>query len=302
MSPRVLVTGASGFIGRGCLEKLAQAGFAVHAVGVRDHPQVAQHEQWHKVNLLDPASAASLIARVRPTHLLHLAWVAGPGVFWTSPDNLRWLASSIELVRAFFAHGGKRVVGAGTCAEYAWVTEDFKEGVTPLAPDTVYGRCKLAAGLAFEAAALAAGGSAAWARLFFPYGPGDPSARLIPSVIRGLLKREPVECTHGNQVRDFIFVDDAAEALLKLLTSPATGAFNVGSGRPLSVREVVSVICARVGGEDLVRFGAHAAPPGDPPRAVADITRMRQELGWEPRFSIEAGIERTIAAWRQAAA
>ena len=151
---------------------------------------------------------------------------------------------------------------------------------------------------ALAAAASSAGGTSAWARLFFPYGPGEPTERLIPSVIRGLLKGESVECTHGDQVRDLVFVDDVADALVKMLASTASGAFNVGTGRALSLREVVAIICAKLGRAELVRFGARSAPPGDPERVVADMTRMKKEIGWQPSWSIEAGLDRAIAAWR----
>lgn len=297
----VLITGASGFIGRHCLPAALDAGFEVHAISSRGRPADAHPAvSWHRADLLDPVSAREVVAQLKPSHLLHLAWIATPGVFWTSEKNLGWLAASVALYRSFFEQGGERVLGVGTCAEYAWTTEDLKENMSPLKPDTPYGRCKLAASLALEAAAETFGKSAAWARLFFPYGPGEPPERLIPSVICGLLKRETVECTHGNQVRDFIFVDDVAEALMRILASPATGTFNVGSGHALSLRDVVSVIAGRLGGAELVKFGVRPTPPGDPERVVADVTRLAG-LGWRPSYSIEAGIDRAIAAWRAAA-
>lgn len=297
----VLITGATGFIGRHCLPAALKAGFEVHAVSSRKRPGNAQAEVvWHEADLLDPDAVERTVGRVKPSHLLHLAWITKPGIFWTSEENLRWLASGIALFHSFYEHGGERALGVGTCAEYARTEEDCKEATTPLRPDTVYGRCKLAMSLALDAAAAVSGRSAAWARLFFPYGPGEPPDRLIPSVIRGVLKGEKVECTHGHQVRDFIFVDDVADALVKMLVSSATGAFNVGSGRALSLRDVVSVIGARLGGAELVRFGARPAPAGDPERVVADVTRARNELGWQPSYSIEAGIDRAIAAGREA--
>lgn len=296
----VLITGATGFIGRHCLPAALKAGFEVHAVSSRKRSGNDRAEVvWHQADLLDPAAAKRLLAHVQASHLLHLAWIAKPGVFWTSEENLRWLEASIVLFRSFFEVGGERALGVGTCAEYAPTEEDLKEGVTPLRPDTIYGRSKLAASRAMEAAAEITGRSAAWARLFFPYGPGEPSERLIPSVIRGLLNGERVQCTHGRQVRDFIFVEDVADALLTILSSSAGGAFNVGTGHALSLRDVVSVICARLGGAELVEFGGRAAPTGDPARVIADVTRLRSEIGWQPSFTIEAGIDRAIAAWRE---
>lgn len=255
--------------------------------------------QWHQLDLLGSAAPAALLGEIRPSHLLHLAWFAKPGAFWSSEENLRWLSASVELFRAFYAGGGRRAVGAGTCAEYQWVMDDCDEASTPLHPETVYGQCKLAASLAVAAAARMAGQNAAWARIFFPYGPGEPDDRFIPSVIRGLLQGQPVACTQGEQVRDFVYVDDVAGALAALVSGTATGAFNIGTGTSTSLRELAGVICGRLGHGDLVQFGARPAPPGDPQRVVAKITRLMSELGWRPSVSLGEGIDRTIAAWRE---
>ncbi len=110
--------------------------------------------------------------------------------------------------------------------------------------------------------------------------------------------REPIECTHGNQVRDFVFVDDVADALVTLLAGDVTGAYNVGSGQGLTLRAVAATICAKLGGGELVKFGARPAPPAEPARIVADMTRMKKETGWQARYGIEPGIDQAISALR----
>ena len=297
---KVLVTGAAGFIGARCLPRLIEKGYEVHAVTSRTAPPAVKARiVWHRCDLLDAAACARLAESVRCSHLLHLAWIAVPGKFWSSPDNLRWLAAGVHLVDAFYRNGGQRAVGSGTCAEYAWGPDDCDESATPLHPDTVYGRCKLALGFALEAAAAVHGASAAWARLFFPSGQGEPAERLIPAVIRSLLRGEQVDCTHGRQIRDFVYVDDVAAALVALLDSEAQGAFNVGSGTGASLRDIVATITARLGRAELVRFGVRQPPPGDPDRVVANIGRLKQQTGWQPAYGVAAGIDATIAAWRE---
>src|SRR5688572_5048389 len=138
---RVLVTGASGFLGLHALPVLAARGFEVHATSLRKQP-VVPGVRWHQSNLLDEQSIARLIAEVRVSHLLHLAWCAVPGRFWTAPENLLWAGASLNLIRAFRDHGGERVVVAGTCAEYDWHAGPCREDTTPIRPATVYGRCK----------------------------------------------------------------------------------------------------------------------------------------------------------------
>jgi len=293
----VLVTGARGFIGRPCLARLAARGYEVHAVSSSGHADA--EAIWHRCDLLDTDSVSKLVAHLRPSHLLHLAWIAKPGVFWSSPANLDWLAAGIRLVQAFYADGGERAVGVGTCAEYAASDNACREDTTPIAPATVYGASKAAMYFAWLAAA---GGQRqwAWARLFFPYGPGEPPGRYIPSVIGGLLRGDAVDCTHGRQLRDFVYVDDVAEACAALVEGPKSGAYNVGSGSGTSLRHVAEAIIAELGGRELVRFGAREAPAHDLARIVGDTGKMREHFGWTARVNLEEGLRRTIAAQRAA--
>jgi nucleoside-diphosphate-sugar epimerase len=282
MRGRVLVTGARGFIGRRCLPALAARGFEVEPVSSAD------------CDLRDPAAAQALIERSRPSHLLHLAWIARPGEFWQSPENRAWLASGVQLVEAFYTHGGVRAVGVGSCAEYADTSEDCTEEGTPLEPATPYGEAKKAMFLALREAAHGRGW--AWARLFFPYGEGEPRGRFIPSLIEGLIAGVPVECTHGAQVRDFVHVEDVAEACATLVAGEASGAYNVGTGRGASLREVAAETVAQLGHGELVRFGARPAPAHDPARVVANTAKMRREHRWQARIALSEGLSRTIAA------
>jgi nucleoside-diphosphate-sugar epimerase len=297
---RILVTGATGFIGRHCLPRLGAAGYEVHALSSQPRrPGEYGAHAWHRFNLLDVAACRHAIEVVRPTHLLHLAWIATPGIFWHSPHNLQWLAGSVELFRAFFEGGGKKTVGLGTCAEYQWTDEgELAEDRSAVHPATIYGQCKAAAGLACSAAAATQAGSAIWVRLFYPYGPGEPAERLIPSVIRGLLERKPVQCSEGRQARDFIFVEDVADALVALLGSTLSGVYNLGMGTATPIRDVVNLIASTLGRPELVTFGARASGPNEPMRIVADMSRLNADLSWRPKVAVREGIERTIKDYR----
>jgi nucleoside-diphosphate-sugar epimerase len=120
----VLVSGAGGFIGRWSVPALLRLGYEVHAVlsgaASRDVPELLQGAKIHFKDLLHASHADALMNEVRPSHLLHFAWIATPGVYWTSAENFRWLAASEHLLRSFHAHGGSRVMMAGSCAEYDW--------------------------------------------------------------------------------------------------------------------------------------------------------------------------------------
>ena len=115
---RVLVTGATGFVGRHSPLALAARGFEVHATCLTGTPDTSA--TWHRVDLLDHAQVDRLLNEVRPTHLLHFAWYAVHGKYWTSTENLRWVESSLALLRSFVDRGGRRAVIAGTCTEYDW--------------------------------------------------------------------------------------------------------------------------------------------------------------------------------------
>ena len=207
---------------------------------------------------------ANLIERVKPTHLLHLAWYVPPGKYWTSLENVRWLQASMDLLIEFAAAGGQRVVSAGTCAEYSWTKGDgiCREDETPLEPASLYGASKDALRRMQEALARQFGFSQAWGRIFFPYGPGEPDGRLVPSVIRSVLAGEPARCSHGRQVRDFMYVDDVARAFAVVLDSAIEGPVNIGTGEGVTIAEVAQAAAEAAGRPDLLQLGALAGAGG----------------------------------------
>jgi nucleoside-diphosphate-sugar epimerase len=295
---RVLLTGASGFIGMPCIAPLLARGYEVHAVSAS-----ARHDAdviWHQANLLDTTQVAALLERVRPTHLLHLAWDVTPGTYWSSPGNWQWMDASRALLAAFGANGGARAVLAGTCAEYDPPAGPCSEHATPLAPTTVYGAAKAALSIMLPTFAAQQGiGSTAWARLFYLYGPREHPARLAPTVIQTLMDDHLMPCSHGEQVRDFLHVEDAASALVALLDSPVNGAVNIASGQPITLRALLSTIGEQLGRTHLLQFGARPAGANEPPILTADVTRLAQEVGWTPAIGLEAGLRQTINWWQQ---
>lgn len=300
---RVLITGASGFIGRACLDALAARDAEVHGVMRSSDRPAPPQVQVHRVDLLDSRQAEALVAKVRPTHLLHLAWVTAPGESWTSKLNVAWVAASLNLLQAFAESGGARVVMAGSCAEYDWSSGGVcLEKATPLTPASLYGTCKNALRSVLDSFAAHVKLSAAWARIFFLYGPHEHPKRLVPSVIRSILDRQPVACTAGTQQRDWLHVSDVGDALVALLFSDVQGAINIGSGRAVAVKDVVMRIADLLGRPDLPRLGDLPIRAGDPPLLTADVTRLQSELRWTLRFELDQGLRETIDWWRRHAA
>jgi nucleoside-diphosphate-sugar epimerase len=300
---RVLVTGARGFLGHGCVQQLMALGLDVHATtssprtvtdpgGGGDQTEPA----WHQVDLRDPEAAAAIVATVQPERILHLAWVTDPGSYWHSPDNLRWVEGSLALARAAALHGVTRFVGAGSCAEYDWDFPVDGMGGARLRPHTLYGTAKHALNTLLERFARHSEFSLGWGRIFFLYGPRERGRRLIPYVIRSILRGEPAECSSGEQIRDFLYVDDASAAFTALLLADTEGAFDVGTGAGLPLSELVQRVGALLGRPDLVRLGARDSA-GEPPILVADTRRLRGEVGWSPEVGVADGLQRTIDWW-----
>jgi len=143
------------------------------------------------------------------------------------------------------------------------------------------------------------GSSAAWGRLFHLYGPHESAGRLVASVIQSILQEQPALCTHGRQIKDFLHVQDAADALVALLDSNVQGPVNIASGEPIAVAEVVQEIADQLERPNLVRFGALPAAENEPPLLKADVARLRDEVGWSPRYDLASGLAETITWWKQ---
>lgn len=296
---RVLLTGASGFIGRQAISPLLAQGYEVYTVSRHPNDHKLQGVKHTLCNLLDPSQTSQLIETIKPSHLLHFAWYVLPGKCWTASENLDWVAASLHLLQQFVKHGGKRVVMAGSCAEYDWVQGDgiCRENQTLLNPSTLYGTCKHALYQIVEAYARQNKLSWAWGRIFHLYGPYEYPSRLVSYVIQNLLRKEFARCSQGNQVRDFLHVADVAEAFVALLESEVQGAINIASGQAITIKEVIDQIANKLNAKNLVQYGM-LSTPNDPPIILADVNKLFNDLSWQPRQSLENGLEATIAWWK----
>lgn len=297
--PKVLVTGASGFIGFHCLEPLVARGYDVIAVHSASKPEPVQGVTWVQANLLDRRAVPELIARFTPEKLLHAAWYVEPGKLISSPLNLDWCAATLHLVREFREAGGQRCVVAGSGYEYDWSAGLCREDSTPLKPDTLYGAAKNGLREILRGYGLSSGLSLGWARIFFLYGPRENPRRLVSSVALSLLKGEPALSSHGEQLRDYMHVADAGAGLAALLDSDARGDFNIASGESVTIRSIIEQLGVASGRSHLLRIGALPARANDVPLVVADIERARREIRWEPRIGLQPGLKQTFDWWAQ---
>lgn len=287
---RVLLTGASGFVGRYVLHALQAQGIEVVAVGrTRPLPSV----RFIEADLLNITDFNSLVLQVQATHLLHMAWYAEHGKYWTSPLNLRWVEATTRLVEAFCAAGGQQVVIAGTCAEYDWAHGCCLESSTPLNPATLYGTAKDATRRLVMAVCSQYQVSCAWGRIFLPYGHGESTNRLIPSlsdVFRG--ERAPFG-VNTTAYRDFLHASDVAEGFVRLLTTGASGAYNICSGEPTRLAEVVTTLATLLGADPEPVLALTSERPGEPSLLIGENLKLKA-LEWRPALTLAQGLERAL--------
>jgi nucleoside-diphosphate-sugar epimerase len=282
----MLVTGASGFVGRQIVSALD--GLGAEAVSPGEPC----------ADLLQAGARRALVEDARADTLIHAAWITRHGAFWDSEENLDWVAASLDLTRAFAAAGGRRVVLVGSCAEYDWArpTRSRWRETRPTRPASLYGAAKLATWTVAAAFAAHAGLTAACARLFLPVGRHEAPGRLLPSLIAAILAGTELGTGPAHLTRDLIDVRDAGEAIARLALSDASGPVNIGSGRPVTLGELVQRVAG--GRHHRIRLGARPPRAGEPLWMVADPARLRRATLFQPRHSLDDTIADALAYWR----
>lgn len=292
---RVLVTGASGFIGRHAARILAEAGHEV--ISVSRHPAPVQAFTCIPCDLLAAGASTGLVNLVRPDVLLHLAWTTQHGHFWTDPANAIWRERSVDLVRAAIDGGAARIVMAGTCFEYDFAGGDpCDESATGLRNHTPYDTAKDACRRAVEAL-LPRHVSFAWARLFHLYGPYESPNRLVSSIARALVAGTPAATSSGRAVRDFMDARDAGAALAAVVMSRLQGPVNVASGEGVAIADVARALGDLAGRPDLVRIGALPDRPDEPASILARVDRLRNETAFAGPRPLRTGLAEALDWW-----
>lgn len=291
---RLLISGASGFIGAAVVRRALDAG---HAVGVlmregSDDRRLRAMDGWTRFDV-GPGLAAGSLPMLRdfePRCFVHCAWrgVAGAerNAAWQITENLPMTLTSVELAAAA---GCRMWIGLGSQAEYGPLNCRVSESMAER-PATLYGRAKLSAGIAACGLAEALGMSAAWLRVFSVYGPGDAPHWFLPYVVNELAAGRSPRLTACTQRWDYLHVDDAAAAILATAETEAAGTFNLGSGDARMLRDWVELIRTALGSSPEVHYGAVPFRQDQVMHLEADIARLRSATGWEPVISPEQGI------------
>jgi nucleoside-diphosphate-sugar epimerase len=294
---RYLLTGGTGFIGRALLDRLLADGHEVLALYGSRTPELLHPDlEWRRFDLLraDAEDMRLALAGEGLTHCIHTAWYTNHADYLVHEVNRDWVSASLRLQSAFEGAGGRRFVALGTCIEYAAAaaTEGpCREDATPLRPDTLYGECKVALFHALEAR----GGSFAWARIFFVYGPGDRDGRLVPHILSTFARGEPAGPETGGLKRDYVHVEDLARQLARIADGDVTGAINTGTGAAVSISEIFETAAGLYGRPDLAQANGETGA-GQPLLIEADMAKFRAELGEPETRSLRDGLAELVAA------
>ena len=291
---KVLITGASGYVGKAALAALIRRRVPVVALG-REPLALPDGSDFIRSDLLSEPDLERVVAQAGATHLMHLAWYAEHGKYWASPLNLAWVTATMRLIEAFAKAGGKAVAVAGSVAEYDWSYGYCREAATPCAPATLYGTAKDAARRLAAAFCKDAAIPLGWARLFWNYGPGEAPTRLVPSLIAALRGQKPPFAVDAGAYRDFLHIDDAGEGLVRLLEVEFDGPVNIASGEPLRISDLVRTLASALNADPSPILNLAAERQGEPRLVVGENARLRA-LGWRPRHSLADGLVSAFGA------
>lgn len=284
---RVLLTGATGFIGKQVLRQLNESGAEVVTMGRGLGASENQHIQS---DLLATADFSANIKKAKASHLIHLAWYVEHGKFWSSTMNMDWIKTTFNLVDAFCKSGGQHITIAGTCAEYDWDYGVCIENLTPLNPRSIYGIAKNATRQICQITCSKADVQLAWGRIFTPYGKGEPATRLLPSLAGVFQNNKNPFAVNLDCYRDFLHVSDVASALVMMSIKQATGNINISSGEPMRIRDVVKLIAENVSADPAMVIGLSSARL-DEPKYLIGTNDCLLGLGWIKRVSLVEGLK-----------
>jgi UDP-glucose 4-epimerase len=290
---RALVTGGRGFLGSHVCNRLLRAGAEVHATS-RSAPAAGGEIRWWQTGCGDEEEIASLFRRVRPEVVVHLsgAVTAVPGIEHVLPAYRTLLTSSVGVLLAASRTGCRRIVLTGS------LTEPLDVEAAPSSPYAAAKWASTAYGRMFHALY---GSPVVVLRPFMVYGPAQREEKLVPYVIGSLLRGAPPRLTDGTWKADWVYVEDVAEAFVRAASLEGVDGetFDLATGTLLPLREVADRIVRLMDSPVEPLYGALPSRPGEVIREP-DVATSARRLGWRAETSLDDGLRRTIAWFREA--
>ena len=301
---KIFITGASGFVGARVARLLIEDGRDV-ALLLRESSNT-----WRVDDLLGKCTVIrgsffdcnlfrQEITSFAPQAVIHIAWDGVKGADRDGSTQMRNLTASIDLFNLAQEVGCRNFIGLGSQAEYGLMGGRISEGA-PTNPVSIYGATKLATGVVLDRASIVLGMRFAWLRLFSSYGSGDDGAWLLPYVINTLLKEQVPIVTKGEQIWDYIHVDDVAGAIIATLDSQARGIFNLGSGTAYPLRSIIEQVRDRINPLLPIEFGGLPYSKDQVMHLESDISSLTRATGWRPKISLTNGISDLVEELKKA--
>lgn len=294
MREKILITGATGFIGKHVLALLASRNYELHITTrskKTDIPNVIQHE----TDILDIASTRDLLASERFSSLIHLAWYVGKKCH-SSDCNMGWVSASLALLQSFHEFGGETFLGAGTVSEYEYEYGYLVENQTPTNPGTLYGESKNSLYKVAKSFCANHGMKFQWPRIFNLYGPGEKPTRLMPSVINDCLNNRTVQVSDCLKFQDYLYVEDSAAGIVSVFEHDIQDAVNICSGEPVQLKAVVNRIAELTHFQGEIAWGA--IPNAFENDIVVGSNDRLKSTGWKQRYTLEEGLINSINWWK----
>ena len=296
---RCLVTGASGFLGARLVGRLLAHG---HSVSILLRPTTSpwrlkdslSHVRVIEGSLEDLGGLREGLQKQPVDITFHLAWSGVRGIDRNNAElSIRNINGSLQLWKILHESGCLCMIGAGSQAEYGPYSSAISENMTTR-PVTAYGASKLAIGILLKQLCFSSKMHFSWIRVFSLYGPGDDEMNMVPSLIHSLLRGTCPKLTLGEQVWDYLHVDDAAEAFCAVAENNAEGVFNLGSGCPVLLRDFVETVRNTINPELPLGFGEVPYRPDQVMHLLANIDLIQAATGWYPQISMQHGIQQTV--------
>lgn len=296
---RALVTGATGFIGPYLVQRLLDAGAQVTCLTLNkaEQSKLPPDVSGLVADLRHTDAVRAAVQTIHPTVIFHLAAV---GVTEFEIDPIAAIQVNVEgtvnLLTAVESSDCRRFLFVGTSHEYGNNPAPFHESQSP-APANVYAASKSAAWHFCQMYHRSRRWPVVGVRLFGVYGPGQRPPAFLPSLIQSALHGRDFPMTAGEQVRDLVYVQDAADGMIRAATTSGVEGqvFNLCSGKGISLAELASRVMGLMGNPIRIKLGTLPYRPGQMWNMVGDNTQARQALGWQPQVPLEEGLRRTIA-------
>ncbi|MCX6248481.1 MAG: NAD(P)-dependent oxidoreductase [Bacteroidetes bacterium] len=293
----IVIHGASSFLGKSFLKSLISSGTPVHVIAratsripfCEDCPTVRIYRYKRTITEIDPQSLT-----IDNPVFFEFSWQGVYGSERNIPEqlsvNIPLIISSIQFSKDLRA---RHWIGIGSQAEYGDLNKEISES-DDCHPTTLYGKSKLLCSEISAEMCKAYTMEHSWLRLFSVYGPDDNHDWLIPWLIKEMLQNMEINVTRGEQLWDYLFVDDISEMLLKMVTAKGVGIANLGSGKPVEIRQLIEKIKKLTASDSVINYGAVPYRPDQVMYMLANISRLASHLGWQPKTGIEEGLIKTI--------